>query len=196
MARALSRSFAISCILSTSAAIAAEPELHKDGWYSWQVAAAPEAQNACCYQFRNDRISSMGCNLGSNESHGTISNPPTSGSDSLQVYVEVAGGEVREILPLSSTCPIRGEPEVTALENVSTAESIAWLRRLIEEQPKMADEAIMALSHHREDEAVPVLISILEDQQHSQAHREQALFWMAHSDSDLAHAYLDRLLDP
>jgi hypothetical protein len=54
----------------------------------------------------------------------------------------------------------------------------------------------MAVSHHREDQAVPVLISILEDQQQNQDHHEQALFWMAHSDSDLAYAYIDQLLDP
>jgi hypothetical protein len=196
MRRTLCRSFAMFCMLSASTTVAAEPELNGDGWYRWQVPAAPEAQNACCYEFRSDRISSMGCNLRSSGGRWTISRPAVSGSDSMLIYVEVDGGKVRRILPLSSTCPISGEAEVRTLEYVSTAESIAWLRRLIEVQPKMADEAIMAVSHHREDEAVPALISILEDQQQNQDNREQALFWMAHSDSDLAYAYIDQLLDP
>ncbi len=102
---------------------------------------------------------------------------------------------MHDIQPLSSDCPVSTEADVRTIDDVSTIESIAWFRRLLDEGAAMADDAIMALSFHPEDQALPVLIEILEDRGQRQYNREQALFWMVQSDSDAAYAYLDRMLD-
>ena len=55
------------------------------------------------------------------------------------------------------------------------------------------EEAVFALSQLPEERAVKALASVLEDRSLDRDIREQALFWLAQSESDEAFAYVDRL---
>ena len=125
----------------------------------------------------------------------TINEPCEVLDSSMKIYVEVRNGRVREIRPLSSSCPVKSSSKVTALNDVSTAQSIHWLETQMQSNQKIADDAVMALSFHAKDEALAALIKILEDKQERHDNREQAMFWLVQSDYDEAYAYLDRLLD-
>jgi hypothetical protein len=47
---------------------------------------------------------------------------------------------------------------------------------------------------HADDVALPALQSLVEDRSQDRELREQALFWLAQSDSDEAYRYIDSLL--
>jgi hypothetical protein len=183
------------CAALTSTASAAELNFKQDGWYRWEVPAGRGGQNACCYRFSGDTVKLAGCRLGDGMDEFSPAGECDVTSDSMQIFVEVSNGRVREIRPLSSNCPVKTHFEVRTIEDVTTAESINWLRREIYENGTEADEAIMTLSFHSEAQALGALFEILEDTDLRHDAREQALFWLVQTDSDEAYAYLDKLLD-
>ena len=174
---------------------AEEIVLGDDGWYRWEVTAGKGGQRSCCYSYNNGNILRKGCRLGHGMDEFTITEPCEEVSDQMQIFVEVRNGRVREVRPLSSSCPVRSESEVITFNGVTETQSIAWLETLIEDEPRMADEAVMTLSFHPKDLALQSLFGLLEDHHQDQDAREQALFWLIQSDYDEAFAYLDRLLD-
>lgn len=176
---------------------AAEPDLRQDGWYRWEVPAGAAGRSACCYEFRGGAVTgAVGCRLG----HGEDDLLPMGDcnqvrASNMHIYVEVKGGRTRDIRALSSNCPVQTGPGLRTIENVSTGDSISWLLREIENESRAAEEALMALSFHAEREALPALITLLEDRRQRMKVREEALFWLVQTESDAAFAYLDRLLD-
>jgi hypothetical protein len=58
----------------------------------------------------------------------------------------------------------------------------------------LREDAIFAISRLPGERAVDALLGVLANPQMHREVREQALFWLAHSDSDRAFEYLDRLL--
>ena len=135
-------------ILITSAPFLAadETRLEGDGWYSWEVTAGKGGQKSCCYSFNNGNVVRKGCRLGHGMDEFSITGPCDETSGSMRVFVEVRNGNVREIRPLSSACPVKSDSEIRVIENVSGAQSVSWLKEQIEANPKVADEAIMTLS--------------------------------------------------
>jgi hypothetical protein len=63
-----------------------------------------------------------------------------------------------------------------------------------ERNADVREDAVFALSQLPEDRAVKALASILEDKQLDMEIREQALFWLAQAESDVAFDYVDKLL--
>jgi hypothetical protein len=182
--------------LTAQAAFATELAMHEDGWYRWEVPASGGGQSACCYRFRGGRASGVGCNLGAGTPASRIPPDCDFRSDSMHIYVEVRGGQVRGIHPFSSACPVDTGAEVQDLAGVTTARSIEWLLRQAADNPAVLEEALMAISFHAEQAALAALSGVLEDRNQARSAREQALFWLVQSDSDPAYAYLDRLLSP
>lgn len=177
-------------------ALAAELNLREDGWYRWEVPAGPEGRDSCCYEFRRGRLmGGVGCRLGHGEEDFAPLGDCDVSSDTMQVFVELRQGQVREVRALSSACPVSTDADLRTIEGVSTAESIAWLTGVVEAEAKVADEAVMAVSFHSEREALDALITLIEDKRLRRDTREQAIFWLVQSESDEAFAYLDRLLD-
>jgi hypothetical protein len=175
---------------------AAEITLRDDGWYRWEVAAGAGGRDACCYEFRGGKITgAVGCRLGHGEDDLAAAENCEVGSDSMQVFVEVQNGRVQDIRALSSACPVSIAGDVRTMDDVSTADSIAWLIAQVDGSPRVAEDAIMALSFHTERQALDALIGLVEDTGQRHDAREQALFWLVQTESDEAFAYLDRLLD-
>lgn len=59
---------------------------------------------------------------------------------------------------------------------------------------RVRDSAIFALSQLPDGRGIPSLVRIVKDKSADRELREQALFWLAESDSDEAYALIDRLL--
>lgn len=174
---------------------AAEIALGEDGWYRWVVPVGARGMKTCCYEVRAGKVRRVACRLGDGMNEFSPAGDCDVRSDTMQIFVALRNGQVREIRPLSSACPVRSDSEVRTIDQVSTEDSIAWLRDQVNQNPGVADEAIMTLSFHAEDEALDVLVDLLEDTGQRREAREQALFWLVQSDSDEAFAYIDRLLD-
>jgi len=110
------------------------------------------------------------------------------------IYVQMKDGSVNKIEIHTSNCYERNRGPLTELGIVSNSASVAWLKTLLDSDTRVSEGAIAALSVHAGDEAFTVLTDLLEDRSRRKKTREQALFWLAHSDSDQAYEYLDTLL--
>lgn len=63
-----------------------------------------------------------------------------------------------------------------------------------EQSQQVRHQAIFALSQLPDERGVPALIGVIEDRELPIEDRKQALFWLGHSETDAAIAYLDRVL--
>ncbi len=77
---------------------------------------------------------------------------------------------------------------------VDNSASVAWLLGQVDAHSRLADGALAAISAHAGDDAFVALTALLEDRSRRQKTREQALFWLAQSESERAFDYLDALL--
>lgn len=183
------------CALLISPLQAAPPILQQDGWYRWEVSAGRGGINACCHEIRGGAVNRVACTLGDGKNVFSPDDDCGMRSDTMQIFVELRDGVAREIQALSSACPVRSDSKIRTIADVSTEESIAWLRAQARENRRVTDEAIMSLSFHPEAQALPVLVALLEDTNERHAVREQVLFWLVQSDSEEVYAYIDKLLD-
>ena len=177
-----------------SPAAAAGPALDRDGWYRWEVAAAGAGRSACCYRFRGGTAAQVGCRLdGGDIGHWSSADCAVS-PDPMRIYVQVQDRRVVDIQAFSATCPVEAGASVEHLADISTEQSIEWLLQQVDANPPLLEEALMAISFHADPAALEALSGVLEDRGRRMEAREQALFWLVQTDSDLAYAYLDRLL--
>ncbi len=165
-----------------------------DGWHAWQVQGSEDGANACCYRWRNGTSSKQGCDLDGR--HGdsiTIGDCDIEG-DQISVYVRMAAGTVTKIRALTSDCPVTTSTPVNDMGVVSNGASVAWLLQQVDAAARISESALAAISTHAGDEAFTALTTLVEDRDSSRNLREQALFWLALSNTDEAFNYLDRLL--
>jgi len=119
--------------------------------------------------------------------------------DAIAAIAAHAGPEANALLRDTARSDSNAESREQALFWMAVTEreqSEAEIKRAIEKDPsaEVREQAVFALSLLPDDRSTRGLISILEDNDHSRALREQALFWLAQSDSDQAFSYLDALL--
>jgi HEAT repeats len=80
------------------------------------------------------------------------------------------------------------------LAQTGAADSETAITRAIEHDRAVSEDAVFALSQLPGERAVDALFKVLGNRDLPKKTREQALFWLAQSDSDRAYAYLDQLL--
>ena len=82
------------------------------------------------------------------------------------------------------------------LAQTGAAESEINIQKAIRDERNQGvrDELVFALSQLPDDRAFKALIAVIEDRKLSDEDREQALFWLAQSESDLAFEYLSELI--
>jgi hypothetical protein len=165
-----------------------------DGWNHWEVPAGAAGARSCCYHVGDGGVRTEGCRLGSGSGGITINGDCAPTSDTLRVYVRMEGGDVREIRALSAACPVATSGPVTEKGGIDTAGSIEWLLRHAGEDSPVADEAVTAIALHEDTSAFTALKTLIEDRGRDMDIRRHALFWLAHSGSESAFEYLDRLL--
>jgi len=114
--------------------------------------------------------------------------------DQLSIYVRIDAGRVTRIRARTSNCPVTTRTAVNDMGAVSNSASVGWLLRQVDADSQVADGALAAISAHAGDDAFVALTALLEDRDRRQKTREQALFWLAQSESEQAFDYLDALL--
>jgi len=114
-------------------------------------------------------------------------------SEDLKFYVLVRSGKPARFHVRNSRCDQRALPDATDLGFVTADESIAWLQRYIQPRSELSSGAIMLISLHPGNRPVEILASVLTSKADRKI-REEALFWLAQSDSEEAFDVLDRLL--
>lgn len=112
----------------------------------------------------------------------------------LQIFVAMEMGRpVKLRLRGDSICSGHFEVEATDLGVVEVDRSIDWLRRYTEPESELGSEVLMAISLHSGDRPVTILADVIKSGSNRKM-REEALFWLAQSDSDEAFVVIDRLL--
>ena len=113
--------------------------------------------------------------------------------DEEQFYVLVKSGEPRKIEIVGHWCSDRKHTNAVDLGLLETDASIDWLQQYTGKRSDLGSDALAAVSRHTGSRALNILIDIVESDAHMDV-REEAVFWMAQSQSDDAYDYLDRLL--
>ena len=166
-----------------------------DGWHAWQVVGSDSGTNACCYRWRDGSVSKQGCDLdGRNGNSITLGDCDLDSSGQVTVYVRIANGKVNKIRALAADCAVTTQTAVAPLGAVSSEASVAWLVKQVDAQSRVSEDAIAAISAHAGKEAFSALTRLVEDRDRRKKTREQALFWLAQSESDEAFEYLDAIL--
>ncbi len=163
-----------------------------DGWHVWQVQGSEDGASACCW--RNGTSSKQGCDLDGRHAGSITVGVCDIEGDQISVYVRIKSGKVTKIRALTSDCPVTTRSPLDDLGVVSNSASVAWLLRQVDAETDVSEDAIAAISMHVGDEAFTALTSLVEDRDSSRNLREQALFWLAQSNTDEAFSYFDRLL--
>ncbi|HEU4778682.1 MAG TPA: HEAT repeat domain-containing protein [Steroidobacteraceae bacterium] len=165
-------------------AYSAELKLPRDGWVSWQVAAVDDAPAWCCWSHLHDRVAPRpACGLdGGSNGYGIRDDAKT---DSVKVYVRVAGGKIDRLQALSATCPVEAKTPIQELDGVAADDSARWLiartRQAgadgVSHRP-LAESSLAALAMHRGDLARDALSEFARGDAHVET-RKWAVFWLA-----------------
>jgi len=135
-----------------------------DGWHRWQTDEVGAVTDTCCFAWRRGTPAKTGCNLDGQTMSYSSGGDCAAGPGRPQYYVLMEGGKPRAIRVLSAACPVESATEIKDHGTLPAAENIAWFRDVIEDGT-LADDI-----------------------------REEALFALVQSDSNLAFDYLDRIL--
>ena len=170
-------------------------ELHPDGWHKWRVEALGRVSEACCYTV-NSREMAAGCDLDARGITHVTDNGCAVGPGFVEVYVLMQNGDAQKIRVLSSECTVSGASEIRDLGNRPVDETLLWLSDMGTGagNRKARKQAIFALSQIPGKASVQKLVAIVEAPGLEHKTREEALFWLAMSESDDAFAYFDQLL--
>jgi hypothetical protein len=166
-----------------------------DGWQAWQVVGSDSGTNACCYRWGNRSVSKQGCDLdGHNGNSITLGDCELDSSGQVTVYVRIANGKVNKVRALAADCAVTTQTGVNTLGSVPNDASVAWLIKQVDAETRVSRDAIAAISAHAGKEAFSALTRLVEDRDRPKKTREQALFWLAQTESDEAFEYLDAIL--
>ena len=166
-----------------------------DGWYSWQVATSESGSRSCCYGWHTGQASSRRtCDLDGRGGGYSIGGDCDLDSADLRIYVRMRDGRPDRVRALSAGCPVTTDTEIADLGAVDTEASVRWLAGRITGGTDRDAGLLAAIAMHAGDAPLDTLTGLLEDRERPMKLREQALFWLAQSDSDEAFEYLDRLL--
>ena len=109
------------------------------------------------------------------------------------IYVQSKSGQITRIDMLNRWCNSRELGNAIDHGTLSADASIDWLQQYIDSRSALRSDALAAISRHAGTRALQILIDIVESSADNDL-REEAVFWMAMSESDEAFNYIDRLL--
>jgi len=148
-----------------------------DRWLTWSVPTPDGAETVCCYS-RNWR--ERRCVLGERLlGWGSSSDFRPRHSETLDLFVRVGQGRVRDLVLASPSCAVdaRGE-RLLALDGVDAdASARAFAGLAGDAGEEVAERAVAALAHHRGDEADRRLAAIVADRELEDDLRRSALYW-------------------
>lgn len=148
-----------------SAPASSAPSLgDSDGWYKWEVDSSVMTGSSCCYRLAGKETGRTTCTLDGRHSI-VVSNSLCGDSSGLTTfYVRKENGKPTRIRAFDSNCEVAATESITDLGSLSP------------------------------DESVIMLLDIVKKKNFGMDVREDALFWLAQSNSDTAFEYFDQLL--
>lgn len=119
--------------------------------------------------------------------------PSVEHAEDETIYVLIKSGKTKEIEIRGHWC--NGHSHKNAIDHglLSTDESIDWLQQYLGTRSDLSSDALAAISRHAGSRSLRILIGIVESDAHNDI-REEAVYWMAMSESEEAFQYIDRLL--
>lgn len=158
---------------------AAEIQLPRDGWVSWEVDAVENAPAWCCWKSRQNGVpTGTSCNL--DRDNGNFGTRDHSTTDKARVYARLAGGKVDRLRVLSASCPVETQ---TPIQNISatTDDSARWLiaqSKKADATHDLREHVLAGLAMHRGSLAFNELVSSARSDGPVDA-RKDAVFWLA-----------------
>ena len=135
-----------------------------DGWYKWQVEGNTTTGSSCCFRLAGTVSQRTTCDL-DNGNGIVISDSPCEGASGHSTYyMRKEGGVPVRIRVYDANCEVSSSAPITNMGSLSPDESVAMLLDIVNERKLGMDV------------------------------REEALFWLAQSNTDSAFAYFDELL--
>src|SRR5262245_51270155 len=162
-------------------AYAAEPQLPRDGWVSWQAAAVEQAPAWCCFGWNERKSSRTSCRLDADR-HGFGISDGDASTDTVTVYARQTGGKLDRLQVLAAACPVETRTPIQARADVSQEDSARWLVAQANKDGKDAitgdplrESALAALAMHRGGLASDAMSGFAHDPRVET--RKQAVFW-------------------
>lgn len=151
-------------LLLSTTARSDPPDGDADGWFKWQVEGGITMGRPCCFRIAGAATRRSTCNI--DEGHAVVvSDSPCEGnSGTTTFYLRQEHGLPTHIRVFDSSCEVS------------------------------ANEAITDMGPLSQDDSVIMLLDIVNAKRLSMEVREEALFWLAQSNTDSAFAFLDELL--
>ncbi|MCM2269740.1 MAG: hypothetical protein NDJ75_06540 [Thermoanaerobaculia bacterium] len=163
-------------------------------WLTWSVPAPDGAETVCCFDrsWRERR-----CVLGERLlGWGSSSDFRPRYSATLDLFVRVGNGRVRDLVLASPSCAVdaRGE-RLVALDGVDTAASARAFGALARDAgEEVAERSVAALAHHRSAEADGQLATLVADRTLEADLRRSALYWAGEMRGEAGVALAERTL--
>ena len=179
---ALSKSTAISAVMIVAATLlsgsvaAAELDLPRDGWASWEIDAMPAAKKSCCYDYRGGRTQAQACDLDGR--HYSFSGDDSqSASTTARVYALMSRGQLHRVRALDSSCPVRSKSAIADLGKIDTDLSASWLSERVQPRNDLSEALLAAVALHAGEVAKRTLYGSAQSPTDS-ATRKNAIFWL------------------
>lgn len=167
-------------------------------WLSYRVPL--EANNdGCCFDDNWGSHWRRNCSL-AEDSREFVGQPnPTLVVDSLQVFIQVDGGEATNVRSFLANCTVNtANQTVHALASVTTEESVEFLTALIDKPnyDEFSKRSLMTIALHAGNPAQKTLERYASEEAGSKAERERredAIFWLGNARNDRGFKYLTTL---
>lgn len=170
----------------SSLSTAAELNLPREGWASWEVAAVDQAPATCCFNHWDEKNRTrMTCKLDTSNINMYSGKATT---DKVRVYARFAGGKVDRLKSLAADCPVKADSTIQDLGAVDADVSTRWLAEQVKQdgtggKKSMGVDALAALALHRGNLARDELTGFARNDPHVET-RKQSLFWLSQSRGD------------
>jgi HEAT repeat protein len=166
----------LAAVAFTGTAQADIAGLGADGWHTWQVEAAKDVPEMCCFSWKSGTVTKRQCDLDGRNGGFNSSDYSHSSDDGAQIYALIEAGTVNRIRAFSSSCPVVADSEIIDLGRIQTNDSVDWLEPLV--GGDVTSDAIAAIAVHEGASARNVLLNAAKAG-NDQEIREDAIFWMA-----------------
>ena len=150
-------------VASITQVYAANLNLPRDGWASWQVPAVDNAPSWCCFgdDWRTPDNVRKTCQLDEKDyGYGTRGRDET--TDQIRVYAKFSAGKLERLRALSASCAANATTPIQNIAGVTADESAAWLLEVVTregggettthkagEGRRISGDALAALATHR-----------------------------------------------
>lgn len=135
-----------------------------DGWYKWQIEGNATTGSSCCFRLAGAVSERTTCDLDNGRGIVISDSPCQGASGHSTYYVRKEGGMPVRIRVYDANCEVSSSAPITDMGSLSP------------------------------DESVTMLLDIVNERKLGMDVREEALFWLAQSNTDSAFAYFDELL--